>query len=121
MNHFLNIFINANFQFFDVQDSYKIPDRIESAAHKLRHALTSLFRIPARTFESQCIMYHIVFGHQGAIIFILIPAVLGICSTDSFCSRIQTVIQQIEWPASCASTSYFGVDIAYFLQKGDLN
>jgi len=54
-------------------------------------------------------MYHIVFGHQGAIILIFVPAVLGICSTDSFCSSIRTVIQQIEWPAPCASTTLVSI------------
>ena len=82
---------------------------------QLRHALTSLFRIPARTFESQCIMY--VFGHQGAIIFIFIPAVLGICSTDSFCSGIRTVIQQIEWPASCASTTSVSIPHTFYKKE----
>jgi hypothetical protein len=113
MNHFQNLLINANFQFFYVQDSYKIPDRIESAAHNTpwRHSFVS----------QQGHLNHnvlcIVFGHQVAIIFIFIPAVLGTCSTDSFCSGIRTVIQQIEWPASCASTTSVSTSHTFYKKE----
>jgi hypothetical protein len=117
MNHFQNLLISANFQFFEVQDSYKILDRIESAAHKLRHALTSLFCIPARTFESQCIMYclwtsgwHYIHIHS--------------CSTRNMLNGL--ILQRnpncnpTNWMTCVLCQYYFGDNIAHFLQEGEL-
>jgi hypothetical protein len=101
-DHFENLLINANFQFFDVQDSYKIPDKIKSAAHKLRHAMTSVLCISKQGGLNRNV-WCIVFERKDAII-IFMPVVLGVCSTDLCCSTIRTVIQ-IEWPTSCASTT----------------
>ncbi len=55
-----------------------------------------------------------VFVRQNATIFIFIPEVLGVCSMDSSCSTIWTVIQ-IEWPVSCASTT--SVSILHTIHK----
>ncbi len=115
MNHFLNLLINANFYLFDVQDSYKIPDRIESAAHKLRQPVTSLFCITTRTFESHCILLclctsgcHHIHIHS--------------CSTHSMLNGL--LLQHNpnchpNWMAWVLCQDYFDFNIAYFLQEYD--
>ena len=77
------------------------------------HHDASPLHIPTRTFESQYI-WCIVIGRMDAII-IFMPVVLGVCSTDSCCSTIRTVIQ-IEWPTSCASTT-ISMSILHTLYK----
>jgi hypothetical protein len=58
MNLFQNLLINANFSFL----MYKIPDWIESEAHKLSHAMTLHFRIPKGRFNYT--VFCIVFAHR---------------------------------------------------------
>ncbi len=95
----------------------KIPDRIESAALKSRHAMTSLFRFPRRKFESQCIMYcSWTLGCQNIH--------LQSCSTRSMLNGL--LLQHNpncnpDWIACVVCQYYFGVDIAYFLQEGEWN
>ena len=62
----------------------------------------------------------IVFGLQDAIIFIFIPVVIGVCSMDSSCSTIQTVIQ-IEWPASGASTTSVSISYAFYKKENGID
>jgi hypothetical protein len=85
---------------------------------QLRHALTSLFRIPARTFESQCIMYclwtsgcHYIHIHFWSTRNMLNGLIL---QRNPNC-------YPTNWMACVLCQYYFGVDTAYFLQKGELN
>jgi hypothetical protein len=107
-----------NFLFFYVQDSCKIPDRIESAAHKSRHAMTSHFRSPTRTF--QFIVFCIVFARQDAIIFMSIPEVFGLCSTDSCCSTNRNVIQIDRWSAFCVGSTLVSILHTFYKKENGI-
>jgi hypothetical protein len=77
------------------------------------------------TFVSQqgrfnYIVYCIVFARQDAIIFMSIPVVLGVYSTDSCCSTIWTVIQ-MKWPAFCASNTLVSILHTFYKKETGIN
>jgi hypothetical protein len=80
--------------------------------------MTSHFRSPTRTF--QFIVFCIVFARQDAIIFMSIPEVFGLCSTDSCCSTIRNVIQIDRWSAFCVGSTLVSILHTFYKKENGI-